>query len=416
MRNLRRRDWRFTGFALMTTSLAFVCWYGCDGTGRRGAAAPRTTGPIRAIWVTRWDYKNPADIAAVMDNCRSAGFNTILFQVRGAGTAFYRSRIEPWADELGGRDPGFDPLAVACREGHRRGLAVHAWVNVIPGFRGKKPPKSRRQLYNAHPDWFWHDARGRREPLGWYNNLNPCLPEVRRYLVAVMREIAKYPIDGIHMDYIRFPNEWNDAYPTGARVPDYPRDRRTLALFKRATGKTPDGAPKLWNRWRTDQITRLVRDIRRGVRKVNQHAVLTAAVGAFPEDAKRKHFQDARRWVAEGLVDALYPMNYAANMRTYQNGLAQWTAERRRVPIVIGVYVDKRGPSLVAEQIDRAVRSHGHFAGFAYNSLFERRDRPTGLPASGRLIMDDQSPSRAALRQRLIPHLRSLASRAVAKR
>ena len=72
---------------------------------------------IKAVWVTRWDYKSASDITAIMDTCRGAGFNTVLFQVRGNGTAFYRSTLEPWADELGGRDPGFDPLAVACQQG-----------------------------------------------------------------------------------------------------------------------------------------------------------------------------------------------------------------------------------------------------------------------------------------------------------
>ncbi len=92
--------------------LATLVSTGCHG-GRFGLFGAYGSQPIRAIWVTRWDYKSPADIARVMDNCKSAGFNTVLFQVRGAGTVFYPSRIEPWAEEFGGRDPGFDPLGVA---------------------------------------------------------------------------------------------------------------------------------------------------------------------------------------------------------------------------------------------------------------------------------------------------------------
>ncbi len=59
-----------------------------------------------------------------------------------------------------------------------------------------------------------------------------------------MHEIVKrYPVDGLHLDYIRFPNEWNSSYPKGAKVPDYPRDGRTLSLFRKATGQTPESAP-----------------------------------------------------------------------------------------------------------------------------------------------------------------------------
>ncbi len=394
----RRNGWGLR--ALFGTVLGLGLIAGCQQP-IRGPMGPSAEREIRAIWVTRWDYRNPGDIATIMQNCRTAGFNTVLFQVRGNGTAFYRSQIEPWADELGGVDPGFDPLTVACNEAHRRGLALHAWVNVIPGWRGKKPPDNPRQLYNAHPDWFWRDAQNRRQPLGWYNSLNPCYPEVRRYLGAVMHEIVtRYAVDGLHLDYIRFPNEWNESYPRGARVPDYPRDPRTLALFRKATGKTPDSAPGLWNRWRTDQVTMVVRDIRAITLRARPNLVLSAAVGPYPDEARRKHFQDVKRWLREGLLDAAYPMNYAEDMRTYDGRLSAWSAMRPRIPVVTGVMFDKRNESIVAEQVRRARNRHTHFSAFAYNSLFERLDD------KGRPIRDERSKDRAALRRMVIQEIR----------
>ncbi len=399
--NQRNHPFSNCGRVLLVT-LAMLVATGCQG-GRWGRSGKYGSKPIRAIWVTRWDYKSPADIARVMDNCKGAGFNTVLFQVRGNGTVCYPSKIEPWADEFGGRDPGFDPLAVACKEAHRRGLSLHAWANVIPGWRGDKPPSNPRQLYNAHPEWFWHDASGRRQPLGWYSSVNPCYPEVRKYLVSVMHEIvAKYPVDGLHLDYIRFPNEPNDS--SGPNVPDYPRDRRTLALFQRATGKTPEQAPGAWNAWRTESITQVVRDIRGMIRKVDPKVKLTSAVGASPDEAMRNHFQDARTWIAEGLIDAVYPMNYDSDMSVYARRQAVWTSMRPSVPVVTGVMFDKRDGTKVVAQVDRAARTGKHFAAFAYNSLFERTDK------SGQPIMDGQSASRAELRKRVIPYIRHLAT------
>lgn len=375
---------------------------GCHGS-RWGSSGPYGSKPIHAVWVTRWDFKTPGDIARVMENCRSAGFNTVLFQVRGAGTALYRSKLEPWADELGGKDPGFDPLAVACAEGKKRGLSVHAWVNVLPGWHGDKPPRNPNQLYNKHPDWFWRDAQGRRQPLGWYSSVNPCYPEVRKYLVAVMEEIvSRYPVDGLHLDYIRFPNEHSKAYEGWASVPDYPRDPKTLALFKKATGRTPEQAPQLWNQWRTDQVTQLMREIRGMSLKARPQAALTAAVGSIPEEHKRNHFQDSQRWIAEGLVDGVYPMNYSSDMETYSKRLAGWSGANAKVPVVTGVMFDKRDASLVSHQVGRASAGSSHYAAFAYNSLFERLDR------NGNPIMDGQSPSRSDLRRQVIPYLRKL--------
>ncbi len=385
--------------------LALTVMSGCQPGQHRSGSRAFGKEAIRAIWVTRWDYKTARDIEHVMDNCRRAGFNTVLFQVRGAGTVFYRSRLEPWADELGGRDPGFDPLSVACAAAHRRGLKIHAWVNVVPGFRGKKPPSNPRQLYRARADWFWRDKLGRRQPLGWYCSLNVCYPEVRRYLSDVMREIvAGYPVDGLHMDYIRFPNEHNPSYPAGAVVPDYPRDARTLAMFRRATGKTPGQAPAAWNAWRTAQVTQLVRDIRDMMRRVRPDAMLTAAVSANMTKAKRYHFQDASTWLAQGLIDAAFPMNYASSTAVFEKQLRLWLSLTSPQPIVTGVMFDKRDPSLVVDQVQRAsIRGH-HFAAFAYNSLFERLDE------HGQPMRDEQSALRAALRRRVIPVVRRLAS------
>jgi uncharacterized lipoprotein YddW (UPF0748 family) len=235
--------------------------------------------------------------------------------------------------------------------------------------------------------------------------VNPCYPEVRQYLVDVMREIvSRYPVDGLHMDYIRFPNEWSKAYPDGATVPDYPRDPRTLALFRQATGRTPEQAPDLWSAWRTDQVTQLVRDIRHMTLKTDRSISLTAAVGADADIALRTHFQDSRRWMKEGLVDAVFPMNYESDMGGYSARLAKWSPQRSRVPVITGVMFDKRSSPLVVQQVNTATRNGSHFAAFAYNSLFERLD------GAGRPKMDDQSPSRAALRQQVIPYLRRLAS------
>ena len=109
---------------------------------------------IRALWVHRWNYKAPADIKAIMLNASRFNFNTILFQVRGKGTVFYKSSIEPWADEIGGTDPGWDPLITAITEAHKHNLKLHAWINVYPGWSGIDPPRNPNHIWNSHPDWF----------------------------------------------------------------------------------------------------------------------------------------------------------------------------------------------------------------------------------------------------------------------
>lgn len=370
--------------------------------GCQNLSLPQAPSVTRAMWVTRFDYQTPEDIERIAEACKLAGCNTILFQVRGNATAFYRSSYEPWAEQFNFTDPGFDPLQKAIEAAHARDLKLHAWVNVVPGWWGNTPPSDPKQLYNKKPEWFWYDQAGQRQPLAerFYVSLNPCLPEVREYLVDVIEDVVgRYPIDGVHLDYIRFPN---DPIP-GVSNPqaDYPRDRETLALFQAEANTTPDANPKAWDEWRTEQITKLVRDIRRMVNRSKPYIDLTAAVGPVPEKAKNEHFQDVATWVDEGLLDALYPMNYARDSKTFDERVTAWREIAKDTQVVMGVRVDNN-IELSAGQLEASMRSFRGYAIFAYSSLFD----------SPNTAIDEQSDeareARQTRRKAMLPHLKEL--------
>jgi uncharacterized lipoprotein YddW (UPF0748 family) len=321
-------------------------------------APPAGSDEIRAIWVTRFEYQTEADVKAIIANCAALGFNTILFQVRGQADAYYRSSIEPWAERLGGRDPGFDPLDVACREAKRRGVALHAWVNVMPAWRGKVPPVDRNHVCYQRPDWIVVGRDGRRQPFNdHYVCLNPCLPEVREYIVSVLRDLAeRYPIDGLHLDYVRFiEGEWS-------------YDAKTLALF----GGSPDAKPAAWTQFRKAAVTELVQMTRRMLRDMRPNAMLTAAV--FPSARSRERvLQDAEGWSRRGLVDAVFPMTYddsdADFREVIDEGYGLFGGRALCVPGV-GAYKHKTA--------DQTVRQMGMcrsgFAVFSYSSLYVSPD------------------------------------------
>lgn len=319
-----------------------------------------------AIWVTRFDYRTEADVRTAVRRCAEAGFDTVFFQVRGNGTVFYRSRLEPWAAELGGTDPGFDPLRVACEEARARGVRLHAWVNAVPGWRGERPPADLRQLYHTRPEWFLVDQHGKRQPLAkdYYVALNPCLPAVREHIAAVCAEIAaNYPVEGVHLDYIRFLEKKGDR--------DYPRDAATLSLYRRDTGKAPDDDPAAWAAWKTRQVTTLVREIRRRVRAARPSAKLTAAVFPTPALALRVH-QDWTTWVRRGWIDLVVPMVYDEDDARFRKRLsAIRSAVSPRLALVgIGAY-KHRDPHMTVRQIDFAERmGFGGVSLFAYSSFW----------------------------------------------
>ena len=347
---------------LLLMSLLFILQVGCTR---------QIQVPIRkALWITRWDYLTESQVRTCIGNAAQAGFDTVLFQVRGNGTVFYRSSLEPWCEEFDHQDPGFDPLAVACQEANRLGISIHAWINAVPGWRGDQPPPetSPPQHWHARPDWFLHDADGQRQPLqpNYYVALNPCLPEVRLHVANICSElIENYSIDGIHLDYIRF-------LETGLET-DYPRDSRSLQLFSQQSGfADPDSAPEAWEKWRRDQVTELVREIRKAVRQADRNALLTAAVYRTPQIAYDRVRQDWPRWLRLGLIDAVFPMQYDRETDRFERRVAECVREASGYPVLMGLgtYLHE-DPQTTRRQAQLAIRlgcqgiSH-----FAYSSFW----------------------------------------------
>jgi uncharacterized lipoprotein YddW (UPF0748 family) len=336
---------------------------------------PRT---IHAVWVARYHFHTPDDVRTIIANCAALRCNTILWQVRGEGTVCYPSRIEPWGREFGYRDPGFDPLALAIEEAHKRGLRVEAWFNVMAGWHGPSVPPIPGQLYNAHPDWFLHDAAGRIEPLrDFYSILNPCWPEVRGHIVSLIDElVSRYDLDGVHLDYVRY--AW-DLLPKAKQ--NYPRDERTLALYWRETGRRPDDDANAWNHWRANQVTRIVVETRQLINRRRPGATLTAAVRPDPVEAYSGYLQNGVAWLRSGIVDALLPMAYTTKIKEFDENISRYRqlARGQRIVPGVGLYMHKSEEPL-REQLRLCRTWGGDYALFSYESLFptETNRKPPG--------------------------------------
>jgi uncharacterized lipoprotein YddW (UPF0748 family) len=348
------------------------------------AAGPRPMPrAVRAMWVARFHYETPDDIAAIMRNCAEMGMNTVLWQVRGNGTVKYRSQLEVWDETYGFRDPGFDPLTIAVEEAHRNGLRIEAWINVMPGWKGPREPADKRQLYWSRPEWFLHDAVGQRQPLGdFYVILNPCLPEVRNHIAGIAQEIcANYRVDGIHLDYVRY------AWETTPNAREsFPRDAQTLRRYQLATGQTPDADPRAWDSWRINQLTELVAQIKETVARTRPGATLTAATWGNPNNGLANYFQNVIGWLRSGLLDASYPMTYTDNAAKLQEWIDIYRqgAPNARIIPGLGAYKCSQPPQF-ASQLDLCNRWGGDFALFSYGSL--------------RAVAGDRKAGQAALRK-----------------
>lgn len=329
---------------------------------------PPASSPLgRPVWIDRWDWKTKADIEAAIDRAHDFGFDTVVFQVRGNGTVFFPSGIEVWAEQFGHQDPGFDPLGVAVAAAHVRGMKLCAWVNMMPGWVGVQAPGDARQLLRVHPEWFLLDAETRlpERKASKYLGLNPCLPEVRRYLSDLCREIVtRYDVDGLQLDYIRFP----EPEPAGREVG---LDPGTMNLFARATGRSSSDRSAL-PAWQRECVTRLVADVRSALTASGRRIPLSAAVFADVQVAREKVRQDWPEWCRRGLVDAVVPMNYTEDDTLFAVRSRSCVAAAGRVPVVMAIGAYKcRDAVQVRGQIDAATSAGAAGVGvFNWRALF----------------------------------------------
>lgn len=348
----------------------------------------------RALWVSRWDYSTESDINRIIDNAAQLRFNTILFQVRGAGEALYDSKIEPRSELL--KDAAWDPLQTAIGEAHRAGLQLHAWINVYPGWSGDMPPNDTTQLYYQHPDWFMHDIYGRRPGLAkGYQWLSPTHPDVNTYLLAVCKELYNnYNIDGLHLDYIRFP------------AASYSYDPASVRAFRQKYGVTPQERPRAWRLWRQNSITTFLDSLYNDVKLSKPDLVVSAAVVANYDLGKKIYFQDSRGWLQRGLVDAIYPMLYTNDTELFKRRLNGFIRNNHNRHVYAGInleYDDLDGKLALIDELGAPGLGIFSYAEIAPNHLIKpeikslldtawsEKTAPAAMPWK-KIIRDNQGP------------------------
>lgn len=147
--------------------------------------------------------KAEKELTDILDRLQQAKINTVLIQTRVRGTMIYPSAYEPWDGCLSGfpgRSPGYDALQFAIDECHKRGMELHAWVVTIPV--GKWNALGCKTLRQKIPKLI--------KKIGADGYMDPENSRTGDYLANICREIThKYNVDGIHLDYIRYPETWN---------------------------------------------------------------------------------------------------------------------------------------------------------------------------------------------------------------
>ncbi|HIK45124.1 MAG TPA: family 10 glycosylhydrolase [Leptolyngbyaceae cyanobacterium M65_K2018_010] len=313
-------------------------------------ARPFAQAEIRAVWLDRGTIvqaQSPEGLAQVFDQLAAAGMTTVFFETVNAGYPIYPSQVAPQQNPL---TQHWDPLAAAVSLAHERGMTLHAWVWVFATGNQRHnrllnlPLDYPGPVLARHPSWAGADNAGRPVPLGQDKPfLDPANPEVRTYLTRLMTEIVRqYDVDGVHLDYIRYP--FQD--PGANRTYGYGEVARWQ--FRALTGvdplhlrpqPDPTGSisqqrqqQTLWNRWtefRVQQVNSFVETVASTLRRQRPELVLSAAVFAHPEAERiQKIQQDWETWAQAGYLDWIVLMSYAEDTSRFERLVRPWLVDQ----------------------------------------------------------------------------------------
>jgi uncharacterized lipoprotein YddW (UPF0748 family) len=345
-------------------------------------AQPAAAPELRALWVDAFHagIRSPEEAAQLVADAKRIHVNTLIVQVRRRGDALYTGGLEPPLDDAN-YQPSFDALAHIVTAAHAEGLQVHAWINAMPVWRDEAPPTDARHVFNLHGPaasgdacWLTAARDGTKTfPVGYF--LDPGHPDARNHLVSVYLDIVRrYDVDGIHFDYIRYPETEGPALPRGS---DVGYNRVSVARFQRVAGRTDVPLPddEAWTRWRRQQVTQLMRRISIEARAVKPRIKVGAATIAWGRPPvsladfenvapMQRVFQDWQGWLAEGILDLAVPMNYAREhderVREWFNGWIAWEKRYkadRQLAVGIGGYLS--APEGVLAQVARVRATEG---------------------------------------------------------
>lgn len=390
---------------MMVFTLAFVAAALHPAPGALSAREPfrlQDQGEVRALWVQRTSLTSPAAIAQMVSSARAAGFNTLLVQVRGRGDAFFNDSIEPRAAALAGQPASFDPLATVLTSAKQAGLRVHAWINIGLVAGATPLPGDQKHVIYGHPEWLMvpralvneMGAIDRESPeyvgkLARYARaqsakieglyLSPVSDTAIAYTVSIVADLVdRYDVEGVHFDYLRYPNDDFD-YSPGA-LAAFRREvmgelsRRERERYDTRLATEPaiyaDTFPERWREFRRARLTMLATRLHDSVKARRPEAIISAAVFPDARDAFMARLQDWQQWADRGLLDVLCPMAYTDDQTAFRAQIQSVRLLAKDRPVWAGIGAYRLSSSETIENIltARDVGARGIIL-FSYENL-----------------------------------------------
>jgi len=246
-----------------------------------------------------------SEIDAIVARAVELRLNALVFQVRPAADAFYRSPLEPWSEYLTGKqgkapDGNFDPLAYIISRSHRYGLQLHAWFNP---FRCSHP-SGKSKPHEKH-------VRERAPRLvvkyGKQHWMDPGHPTARKWSLAVIQDVVRrYDIDGVHIDDYFYPYPENkQPFGDGASYQTYRKQGGRLGRADWRRHNIDTFVERLYRIVHADKPWVWVGISPFGIAQPGVPAGIKAGLDQYNDI-----YADVPKWLRNGWLDYLAPQLY----------------------------------------------------------------------------------------------------------
>lgn len=307
-KNINKNNDETIKFAKLAYNNAEIAFY---------KALPSRFNEERGIWC-RPIEKNEDEITKTIDKIAKAKFKTIYLETFYHGYTIYPSDV---AHSYGitNQNPkyfGSDPLRTWIKIAHSKGLKVYPWIETFYVGTGNKGP-----ILSIKPEWgniqkinIDSDSlkASTTEPGAYF--IDPANQQAREYITRIITEIVtEYDVDGINLDYIRYPNSLPVYFPnylsstwgyTEVARKEF-EDKYNVDPGK-LTSADPDW--QNWEEYRQEKINITVNKIYKSIKSIKPDVQLSAVIFPDLEEAQTQKLQGWKTWVDNGYIDILTPI------------------------------------------------------------------------------------------------------------
>ncbi len=315
------------------------------------------------LWVVRYALKND-NTKEIISTSRSLGITDLFVQVWALSEDYYRSK---------------EYFANLVKIAHKNNIKVHAWLNVLYVWAGNDKPKIAKESYksllrtqNRLPKYQELKSEGIE---GYY--IHPYDEININKLSGMIDElIDNYDVDGIHLDYFRYPSLKYSSSPTGRSrfMLKYYYDPDILFSNASEIKANIEYVYRQYIEFLKNELTDFLKFIRKRTYRADKNIDLTIAVKPDADIAEYSYLQSWKSWLEKKICDYVIIMNYNADNIVFGANIKKATALNENDRIVVGIatynqnwrsFIQKYNMTLNSPLMGTAI--------FSYNYLSEHK-------------------------------------------